>query len=128
MSGGQLYAYSYRTDRCDYRDADGWHIYAQQYAMKVLGVDINKYRHRMLIMPRCDMHGGIYILTVGPRGAGGGKEVIAGICNMLQKLTFMAGTGADFVLAPVDLGSPEWPRRHHACVFQHIYLQISFGA
>ena len=43
--------YSFSSESCSFNDNDGWHVYAQQYVTNVLGIDITRYRHRVLLMP-----------------------------------------------------------------------------
>lgn len=91
VSAGQRYAYSYRTDRCEYRDADGWHVYAQEYARSVLKVDLSRFKHRMLVMPRgwtyeagCPWNG---LGTLGPDERGPNGEFLSSQAWMTGEMT-----------------------------------------
>ncbi|KAG2447471.1 hypothetical protein HYH02_007399 [Chlamydomonas schloesseri] len=63
-------AYRFSTSTCTYRDYWGWHTWAQQYAASALGVDLARYRHRVLVMPRGFMYeagcGWTGLGTLGP--------------------------------------------------------------
>ncbi|KAG2422742.1 hypothetical protein HXX76_015828 [Chlamydomonas incerta] len=63
-------SYRFSTSTCTYRDYWGWHTWAQQYAASALGVDLARYRHRVLVMPRGFMYeagcGWTGLGTLGP--------------------------------------------------------------
>eukprot|EP00798_Chlamydomonas_sp_ICE-L_P019491 gene19491-26154_t len=43
--------FHFTTDDCSMTDVFGWHNFAQAYARDTLGIDIDKYKHRLLLMP-----------------------------------------------------------------------------
>lgn len=49
--------YRFSTSTCYYRDSDGWHTWAQQYLANALAVDLSRFRHRVLVLPRCALRG-----------------------------------------------------------------------
>ena len=45
-------SYSFVTDNCQFSDVDGWTTYAQNYANITYGIDLDKYQHKVLVMPQ----------------------------------------------------------------------------
>lgn len=44
-------SYAFSEGSCSFNDNDAWHDYAQDYVTDTLGVDITRYRHRVLLLP-----------------------------------------------------------------------------
>jgi fatty-acyl-CoA synthase len=108
VSAGQTYAYSYRTDRCEYRDADGW-IYLAGRTREWLRVDgenltcapIERIVHRLSPVSR------VAVYAVPDERVG--DAVMAAIV-LRDDASLTPEDFSDFLGAQPDLSPKAWPR------------------
>ncbi|PNH02668.1 hypothetical protein TSOC_011331 [Tetrabaena socialis] len=103
-------SYRFSAATCAYRDAWGWQTYAQQFVANSLAVDISRFRHRVLVLPRgftydagCPWMG---LGTLGPveKGADG---------SYISSMAWIQGESATNVMALMhELGHNHY--LHHA--------------